>query len=536
MSPPAAASFAPAVAWSAAGRSERLATTTLLALIALVSWYLLPFWRESPELSHGYFAPLCALALLWQSRREPNCAAPWNRIVSSGVHLALLAGGMSVAWIAALAALAQGPFHTQTGFLTGILVTILTLSGVLALAQSPTAIVRLNGASLGAALLWCFAVPLPSGTLARFTLFLQNWITAGSLHTLHLFGFAAERNGNIIKLADTLVGVEEACSGIRSLTACLFAGVVLGGLMLSGFGRRILLVVAAGAIAVASNFVRSVTLCLMAANGIEIRGFWHDATAYAVLGVTALVLFGGCLLLSPKVATPEGVAPPSPSRRGRTVTAMTLHAALAGFAVLLLALVAVKVAPAPASERPPPDLEALTVFASPDWIRRTDESIFAFSKALNTSHLRQESYYRGKTQLTFYVAFWPTNQSTLGSVALHTPDICLPGSGWETIPTPRRLVDYPLADPRRFSFRKNDYPQHVWFWHYFDGAPVAEKTGLYPWQLGPLLLEPAVRANAPQWVVRVSSNQPLETLLDEPILREFFARLRAAGLAGRPTT
>ena len=74
----------------------------------------------------------------------------------------------------------------------------------------------------------------------------------------------------------------------------------------------------------------------------------------------------------------------------------------------------------------------------------------------------------------------------------------------------------------------------MWFWHYFDGRPVVETAGLYPWQLGPLLLKGSVSARAPQWVLRVSSNKPLESLQNEPIFREFFARVRAAGLAGAP--
>jgi hypothetical protein len=266
---------------------------------------------------------------------------------------------------------------------------------------------------------------------------------------------------------------------------------------------------------------------------VDIRGFWHDATAYAVLGVTAAILFGGCLLLSPK--SDPGVPAMVSTRTERPHFPLAFHGMLSGFLAILAVLVGFKITPAPGQERSPPDLPVLMALDVPDWVRRTDTSIFAFSRALNTSFLHQESYYRGDIQLTLYVAFWPTHQSTLGSVAVHTPDICLPGSGWELITPPSRLDRYPLPSPQRFSFRKNDYPQYVWFWHYFDGTPIVENPGLYPWQLGPLLLKRAVRARAPQWIVRVSSNKPLESLIGEPILQEFFARLKAAGLAGGPS-
>lgn len=513
--------------WADASAAERLAVVGLLATITAAAWYLLPFWHEQPELSHGYFALPCALALLWQSRQEGDLAACWSPglVLAMQWTLALVGGSLSA--IAALAALAQGPLHSQTAFLAGIAASLFLLSGIVALGQSRPVWLRFSGASLAAAVLWCFVVPLPNGTLSRFTLFLQDWITAGSVTAVHWFGFPAVRDGNIIRLANALVGVEEACSGIRSLTACLFAGVVLGGLMLHGIYRRLLTVIAAGVLAVATNFARSITLCLLAAHGVEIKGLWHDATAYAVLGATALILFGGCLLLSQAKARPALESGRSLATRG---PAFTAHLLLASAVSLLAILVGVKLAPAPVAERPPPDLERLMTMSDSGWLRRTDESIFQFSTALNTTTLRQETYFRNDTQLTFYVAFWSTHQSTLGNVALHTPDICLPGGGWVPRPIPAAVAHYPLPAPRRFVFEKESFPQYVWFWHYFGGRPVGQTAGLYPWQLGPLLLKRAVSARAPQWVVRVSSNRPLESLLEEPILKEFFTRLRAAGL------
>lgn len=513
--------------WRAFTWAERTALGSVFATIAAVSWYLLPFWRESPELSHGYFAPLCALALLWQSRSESELTDGWKPGAVVVCQVLLFVVGLSLAALAALAALAQGLFHSQTAFLIGLAMSVIVLSGTLTLARGPARVLRLNGASLGAALVWWFVVPLPSGTLARFTLFLQDWITAGSVTAVHWFGFAAVRDGNIIRLANALVGVEEACSGIRSLTACLFAGVVLGGLMLQGIPRRLFTVVAAGALAVVTNFVRSITLCLLAAHGVEIKGFWHDATAYAILGATALILFGGCLLLSH--AEPKATLEQDRSRAVHRPS-FAAHLLLTSAVSLLAILVGVKLAPAPAAERPPPDLERLMTMNDSGWLRRTDESIFQFSTALNTTTLRQETYFRNDTQLTFYVAFWGVNQSTLGNVALHTPDICLPGGGWIPRPIPAAMKHYPLPAPRRFVFEKESFPQHVWFWHYFGGRPVGQTAGLYPWQLGPLLLKRTVSARAPQWVVRVSSNKPLESLMEEPILKEFFTRLRAAGL------
>jgi exosortase len=504
----------------------------LIATIIIVSWYLVPFWKEQPELSHGFFAPFCSVALLFISARETTSIFVSRRLPLLLLQSTVVLAGLAAGWVATFAAIAQGPLHVQTAFCTGLALSFVIFSGAIVLTSVSSRLVRLNGTSLCAALLWWFAVPLPSGTLARFTLLLQDAITAASVRTLHVLGLPAIRHGNIIQLPHALVGVEEACSGVRSLTACLFAGAVLGGFMLQGWPRRITLMIGAGLIALVANLVRSITLCLLAARGTEIRGFWHDTTAYAVLGATAVVLFGACLLLaSNRDNDAEPAAPLSPVFPFAKLNG-TLHFILVGCLALLLVSIILKTAPALDAEPSPPDLAALVAFEQPGWQHRTDESILSFAPALRTPWLRQETYRRGDTQMTFFAAYWPTRQATLGAVAIHAPDICLPGSGWTSHPPPAPISRYPLPDPRRFAFTQGDFPQYVWFWHYFDGHVVADTPWRYLWQLSPFLLRRATRTESPQWVIRVSSNLPLESLRDEPLLKTFFARVHAAGLDG----
>ncbi|PTX91090.1 exosortase/archaeosortase family protein [Opitutus sp. ER46] len=509
---------------------ERTALAIGVAAIGCVTGYLLPFWREIPELSHGWFAAPCALALLWQSRRERAWDASWPKPLAGVTRWIVATCGAALALITGLAALAQGPTHAQPAFLTGVTLCCILISTALMLSRSPTQLLRCNGASVAAAILWLAVVPLPSGSLANLTHALQNTITAVSVQLLHFLGFAAVRHGNVIQLPNALVGVEEACSGIRSLTACLFAGIVLGAFMLQRNRRRLAIVVFAGALALLMNLGRSLLLCLLAARGTEIRGLWHDASGYAVLSLTVAVLFVACLLLERPVAA-------APSNEHRPLQQARFwflpHGLLVGATALSLAVVLLKVMPSSASERPPPNLAGLLSIDSPGWRHHADPSIQTYRAALGTDWLHQETYIRHGTQITFYMAFWPSRQSTFGSVALHTPDICLPGSGWDARPAPAAAATYPIPDPLRFCFEKDGFPQHMWFWHIFDNRLVGERAGLYPWQLAPTLLKHGVHARAPQWVIRISSNVPLESLSGEPLLTEFFKRLSAAGLSPR---
>lgn len=506
--------------------TERVLATLVLAGMAAMTVYLLPFWRESAELSHGFFAPVLSAWLLWLARGEP---ATFGTGIRQACAWGTCAMFLAVAPVAGMAALAQGAGHSQTAFLVAVAFGVFVTGAVAALAGGRSPLVPLNGTSLCAAGLWIFAAPLPSGVLSRLTLLMQDHITGTVLTTLRLLGIPAMRHGNVLELSQQMVGVEEACSGIRSLIACLFAGLFLGGYLLRGVWPRIGLVVGAALLAVVANFFRSLFLCLLVARGVNIDGLWHDATAYAVLGVTVAILYAGCSWLASDEPSRERPAPAG----GRNRTALGMQIGMAALAVVMAGFVAWRTLPGKGEfDRPTPDLAALLDLDTAGWRQVSNPGIARFADALNTDILHEETYLRDGVQVTFYMAFWPAGQSSLGSVGLHTPDLCMPGAGWTLLPPPPAMERYPLPDPRRFSFEKNIYPQHVWFWHYYGGYPVKELPGLYPWQLAPYLLRRPVSSAAAQWVIRVSSNRPLEQLADEPLLKEFFDRLRTAGLNG----
>jgi len=516
----------------------------MLAAIAAASWVLVPFWREAPDLSHGWFAPFAAVLLLWHSRKEAGLGGPadtgrTHTLVQAGV----VATGMLFVCLASVAALVMGPLHSQTAFFAVLATSMVLVSGVFVLSASPLPWVRFNGASLAAAFLWICAIPLPSFILAHVSLTLQTLITTISVKVMVTVGIPALQRGNVIHFPNAVVGVEEACSGIRSLTACLFAGTVFGGFMLTGLLRRATVIVGAGILAIAMNLVRSLVLCLLVYNGVNIEGTAHDAIGYIVLSATVLCLFGACRLMTAErqAASPSRTGQPemgmektlNPSRSAAAANARFLpHFALCGLAALLITGVGLRIATVTAAEQQPPDLRKLLAVDQPGWTRRTYEGISTFSRALKTSTLRQETFVRGDIQVTFYVAYWSSIQSTLSTIALHTPDICLPGSGWSACGVPPEVSRYPLPRPRRFAFISGTYPQHVWFWHFFDGRAVSSVSDRNLLQLASAVFRHGVRVRAPQWVIRVSSNRPLETLADEPLLTDFFARVRAAGLAG----
>ena len=150
--------------------------------------------------------------------------------------------------------------------------------------------------------LWPLAAPIPSGMYTRLTLALQLWISTGVMDVLQVLGIAAHRQGNIIELATCRVGVEEACSGVRSLVSCVFVALFFSASIVRQPWARAVVIGVAGPLALAMNFIRALTLTLLANSGVTIAGFWHDATGYAVLLATAALLAGLALGLEGRPA------------------------------------------------------------------------------------------------------------------------------------------------------------------------------------------------------------------------------------------
>ncbi len=152
------------------------------------------------------------------------------------------------------------------------------------------------------AFIWFISTPMLDFVEGRVSLFLLNKVTAVVFFFFDILGAPLERQGNILLMPSGQVGVEDACSGIRSLTACIFAGSFLGAFCLGRFWKKVFLVLMAMVFAFIMNIARSLFLSVWAYNyGPEtINGDVHDITGYAVLGVTFLGLVGLLPLLNMK--------------------------------------------------------------------------------------------------------------------------------------------------------------------------------------------------------------------------------------------
>jgi exosortase/archaeosortase family protein len=186
-------------------------------------------------------------------------------------------------------------------------------AGLCQLWQEPR--VRLVGLFLFPVLVWGISAPLVSALESQLSLFLLRKVVTVVFFVFEMLGLPIEQQGNVLALPKGSVGVADACSGIRSLTACLFAGSFLGAVFLDRLWKKVALVVAALGFAFLTNLLRSLFLTSWAYRygPAAISGTVHDAAGYAVLGLTCAGLLSLVPLLNLKIES----APAKPVEEGK---------------------------------------------------------------------------------------------------------------------------------------------------------------------------------------------------------------------------
>lgn len=508
-----------------------------LALLALAvvaaSIRLWPEWRGNPDLSHGMFMPAVFLFLLYEARNGTARYLPFGAAARAAFGV-LMVGALGTLSLAGLYAAAVDWSHALVDFLIAFSLSFTLATALLLYSSSGRRLIPFNWSGCVAVGLWALTAPLPPGTYTRLTLGLQLWVSENVLRTLHLLGIPAVRHGNIIDLANATVGVEEACSGVRSLISCVFAGLVFSATLVRRPWARALVILLSVPLALGMNFLRSLALTLMVNRGIDISGTWHDVTGFAVLGITAALLGGLALLLERKPAEPVPTASALPQGRVGFDAALTTMLGAAA-ALTLFFVFNTRSAPRPS---PAPDLLALLPAGAAGWQVKTSD-LYEFRGTLQTDHLAQRHYRIERNgeriEIIIYVAYWRAGQAPVSLVAAHTPDACWPGSGWSALPVrdprpPLMAAGHSLLNGEHRIFTDRNSAQNVWFWHVYDGRPIAYQDPLSPIALLKLAINYGFRRAGDQMFVRVSSNRPWAEIATEPILEEFFRRTQPLGL------
>lgn len=287
------------------------------AFLAFVAWDQSHWWRIKEDYSFGWLVPLFTGFVVydrWRAIRAAAaaCAAPGSpratgigKLVTRIGAGSMLGGGALLFLLGAFYRAGAGTSQPGTLALTlgmiGLALPLLFLNAPET--PSPAAArgrddarLRLVALFLFPVLVWLVSAPLVSVVETQLNLFLLRKIVTLVSFVFDLLGLPIEQQGNLLVLPTGTVGVEEACSGIRSLTACLFAGSFLAAVFLDRWWKKVGLVAVALGLAFLTNLARGLFLTAWAyrrgAHAIE--GTVHDVAGYAVLGLTVAGLL--CLL------------------------------------------------------------------------------------------------------------------------------------------------------------------------------------------------------------------------------------------------
>ncbi|MGI9088597.1 MAG: exosortase/archaeosortase family protein [Chthoniobacterales bacterium] len=428
-------------------------------------WSCAEHWRGNPNYSYGWAVPVLALGfglrryLLTPLRTESPGRADFHFARAGGIVLALIGG----ATVCALEFSRQQMWHSQI---------VLVLICALAIAASLSIFCYCGGYNLARAelfpvLFFLTAVPWPARIEQPITSTLMRWVAAATAELLHWLGVEAQTSGGAIALRSGLVGITEACSGVRSLQAGIMFGLALGEWFLLRPARRVLLLGLAIILALATNLARTLALSLQAEwHGLAAVENVHDLVGN--ITITSLIV---AIWLTGKLLAPRQGQDPwrelgqrwQVFRRGLLVRREPAFAFLviASVAGLVCARMLYGSIESRDHTQTAPFFAAQASEIAGDQFVPVPREIWNELRPTSGEYLRRHDQSLPRGVADFYHFFWkpsPWNRFAL----VHRPDICMPGVGWELSGAPTAMEIEFNGRPVRFhAFRFHRGPYHA---------------------------------------------------------------------------
>jgi exosortase len=325
------------------------------------------------------------------------------------------------------------------------------------------------------------AVPWPTSVETPVIQGLMRVVARVAAETAMVLGTPAHVEGNLIRISNGLVGVNEACSGIRSLQTSLMIALLFGELKRLSISRRVALVLCAVAIALFANFLRAVFLVrIAAAENLSEVGRWHDIAGYSIMAFVFVATMGFAYLLGKSEIKGDRPQLPTPTVRreqaenfavGSWQSAIPVFYVAAALCWLLLVEVGTAswyrlhernlVSGIRWSVRWPeqaPNFQRLKINDEIRAVLRFDEA----EAATWTAHSHLDSS-RPTIWCALYVFRWNPGKNSALLANLHRPDVCLPASGWSQV-ADDGVRSYPVNGSLELPFR------HFEFQRAFEGS------------------------------------------------------------------
>jgi exosortase len=268
-----------------------------VATLAVVVFWLLLFnqvrgeWEINPQYSYGYLVPLLGATLFW--RRWPDRPIPnpvrsrWAVAIAFGLLLMVFP----------LRVLFEANPEWRLLYWIG---------GLQALGLSLCALDWIGGTRwmryfAPPIAFMLIALPWPVEMEKAAIQGLMRLVAGLTVGVVNVLGVPAIQHGNLIEVGAGLVGIDEACSGVRSLQSSLMLSLFLGEMNRWSWPRRLVLLGASMLFVLFANLVRTTFLVWAAASrGIHQMEAWHDTAGTLIMLIVLPCLIGLSYLMRPK--------------------------------------------------------------------------------------------------------------------------------------------------------------------------------------------------------------------------------------------
>lgn len=256
-------------------------------------------WQVNPQYDYGYLVPLLGIVLFW--RRWPGRPLPNP---GDGRIALVIAAGLLLMAFPLRVLFEANPEWRLLYWITGL--EVLGVSLCVLGWTGGTRWARYFAAPLGFMLI---ALPWPVELEQAAIEGLMRFVAGLTVGVVNLLGIPAVQHGNLVEVSKGLVGIDEACSGVRSLQSSLMLSLFLGEMNRWSWVRRLALLAASMVFVVLANLVRTTFLVYVAANrGIHQMETWHDTAGLLIMFIVLPGLLGLSYLMRPREKRAEASA------------------------------------------------------------------------------------------------------------------------------------------------------------------------------------------------------------------------------------
>jgi len=422
--------------------------------------YLIIIDWAREDYSHSYLIPLVLIYILWEKRGKLSSipASPaWTGLIP-------FMFGLFLYWLGELG----GEYFTMYISLWFVLVGLLWM-------HMGWQKIKAMGFVL---VMFLTMFPFPNFINTKILVNLRLISSQIGVSLLQIVGMSAYREGNIIDLGFTQLQVVDACSGLRYVIPFFVISLILAYWFRGAIWKKAVVVLSSIPLAVAVNSLRiAITGILYNYWGAKVaEGFFHDFSGWLIFMFTIPVLLLETWVLNrvgppvSKEVSRESIAETLPlhdpsTNSGQGVIKGLIHP-------VFLISIALMIGTLACTQRIE-FREKIPIKKSFDqfplsiggWTGERLAMEQQFIQALHLSDYIMINYLNQRGQcINFYVAYYESQRKGEGT---HSPETCLPGSGWEFKQSGIVTVDTGRGQEARVNkaiMAKGDTRQLVYFW------------------------------------------------------------------------